>query len=431
LFIHIANLVFCRIFQDMKIAYFVNAFPVLSESFIQNQIIGMIERGHDVNIYANIHLNAQCMHSEVEKYKLIELTHFFRVPRKYTTRLLKAIPLIVSNRGNIRVSTIARSINVFKYGREALSLNLFYNAMSMFRKKHYDILHCQFGPLGVKVLHLKQIGAISGTLVTSFRGYDITNYLLKKPGIYNQLYREGDLFLPVSQRLKQLIVEDGCEEKKIIVHHSGIDCTKFMYFERNRSECEPTKVLTIARLIEKKGIEYALQAVANVISSGRPIKYTIVGDGPLQLNLEIMARDLGIAEHVNWVGSANHDAIISFLQDAHIFLSPSVTASNGDQEGIPNAIKEAMATGLPVLTTIHGGIPELVKDGITGFLVPERDVDALAERLGYLIDREEQWQGMGTSGRMHVYKNYEINTLNDRLENIYENSSANYNIVPI
>ena len=116
----------------------------------------------------------------------------------------------------------------------------------------------------------------------------------------------------------------------------------------------------------------------------------------------------------------NQQEIIEILDKSQIFVAPSVTASDGNQDAPINVLKEAMAMGLPVVSTYHGGIPELVEDGISGFLVPERDVDALAEKLGYLIEHPEIWPQMGKAGRAYVEKNYDINRLNDRLVEIYQ-----------
>ncbi len=179
--------------------------------------------------------------------------------------------------------------------------------------------------------------------------------------------------------------------------------------------------MTIARLVEKKGVAYAIEAVARLVSSGKRITYDVIGgDGGLRRDLERLIEDLGVWAYVRLLGWKNHDEVLRLLQNAHILVAPSVTATNGDQEGIPNVIKEAMALGLPVISTLHSGIPELVEDGKSGFLVPERDVDSLADRLAYLIDHPERWPEMGQLGRKYVEEHYDINTLNDSLVEIYQ-----------
>ena len=136
----------------------------------------------------------------------------------------------------------------------------------------------------------------------------------------------------------------------------------------------------------------------------------------------IEERDLN--EHVHLLGWKSHEEVIRLLQGAHILVAPSVTAKDGDQEGIPNAIKEAMALGLPVIGTQHSGIPEIVEDGVSGFLVPERDVDVLADRLSFLIDHSEKWAGMGRAGRARVERHYDVKILNDRLVELYKQVCA-------
>lgn len=405
----------------MKIAFFVPLFPILSETFILSQITGLIDRGHNVDIYAMKPGNRKKVHTDVDRYRLMERTVYLNnIPENYFLRVLKAICLIVSNDGWLQPTVLVRALNVLKYGRLAASLGLLYAAMQLVKQNQHDIIHCQFGNLGLNGLLLKQIGAVTGKLVTSFRGFDATKYIQNTPGIYNDLFREADLFLPVSQSIKQHLIQEGCATEKIMVLHSGIDCTKFQYTARLCSNDKTTNLLSIARLIEKKGVAYAIQAVARALRSGRHVTYAVVGDGALRLTLERLIQDLGVEAQVKLLGWKTHDEVIRLLQNAHLLIAPSVTAADGDQEGIPNVLKEAMAMGLPVLSTLHGGIPELVEDGVSGFLVPERDVDALTNRLTHLIDHPDLWREMGRHGRKCVQEHYDINKLNDRLVEIYQ-----------
>ena len=119
------------------------------------------------------------------------------------------------------------------------------------------------------------------------------------------------------------------------------------------------------------------------------------------------------------MGWRDETEIVKILQDTHIFVAPSITAADGNQDAPINVLKEAMAIGLPVVSTYHGGIPELVEDGKSGFLVPEKDVAALADKLGYLIEHPELWSAMGKAGRQFVLEHYNLNLLNDDLMNIY------------
>ena len=255
--------------------------------------------------------------------------------------------------------------------------------------------------------------------MTSFRGYDVTVFLKNHPGIYHELFREGDLFLPVCEFLKERLIQEGCEEKKIVVHYSGIDCSKFEYVQRQRVLGEPIKVLTIARLVEKKGVAFAIDAVSRLLSKGEKIEYTVVGDGMLREKLQQLIEDMGIERQVKLLGWKTHEEVRMLLEESHVLVAPSLTSGSGDQEGIPNAIKEAMASGLSVISTFHSGIPELVTDGVSGLLVPERDAASLADSLAYLISHPEMCNEMGKAGRMQVEQKFDTHRLNKELEELY------------
>ena len=255
--------------------------------------------------------------------------------------------------------------------------------------------------------------------MTSFRGYDVTKATHGNCRLYKELFEDGDLFLPVSLSLKDRIVAQGCSGEKIVVLPSGIDCEKLQYSEKNISQGKPINVISIARLVEKKGIAYAIEAMARVVECGKNVHYSIVGEGPLLGDLERLIDRLGLRKRVQLLGQRNHPEVIDLLQGAHILIAPSITAKDGDQEGIPNVLKEGMALGLPVISTLHSGIPELIEEGVSGFLVEEGNVDALADRLLYLYNHPERWNHMGKAGRACVEKYFDSNTLNDQLVDLY------------
>ena len=172
--------------------------------------------------------------------------------------------------------------------------------------------------------------------------------------------------------------------------------------------------------MEKKGIEYAIRAVARFASGRRGIHYDIVGEGILRDSLQQLIHELGVEDIVRLRGSKNHHDVVGILDRSHILISPSITAKDGSQEGIANVLKEAMAMGLPVIGTEHAGTPELITDGVSGFLVPERDVDGLVDRLTYLADHPGIWNELGRAGRLVVEKHYDISQLNEELIGIYQ-----------
>lgn len=406
----------------MKIAYIVGGFPAISETFIVNQIAGMVARGEDVDILVTAKRKGKTPHlpEAVVRHKLMERVLRIGAPRNFLLRLLRLLPLLLAY-GWREPGVVMRSVNIARYGKSAARLALLYTALTLIRHgtRQYDVIHAQFGSYGPLALQLVEIGALQGSIVTSFRGSDATKYLQAHPHVFDQLFRAGRCFLPVSQALAKRIVEAGCDPARIRVHHSGIQCDRFYYRERVRDPDEMTKVLLVGRLVEKKGMGYALQAIGQVIASGRKVSATIIGDGPLRAALQQQIHELGIHAHISMVGSRSHDEVLAMMANSHILMAPSVTAGDGDEEGIPNTLKEAMALGLPVISTVHAGIPELVDDRTSGFLVPERDSSALAERLMQLVDHPETWATMGRAGRARIDAEFCIEKLCDELQGLY------------
>lgn len=155
------------------------------------------------------------------------------------------------------------------------------------------------------------------------------------------------------------------------------------------------------------------------------IEYQIIGDGELKETLQQLIQSLDITDKVKLVGWKTQPEIIKILDQSDIFIAPSVTAKDGNQDAPVNTLKEAMIMGLPVIATTHGGIPELVEDGISGFLVPERDAEAIAKKLIDLIEHPAIWSSMGRAGRAYVESHYDMNKLNDELVEIYRQVMMN------
>ncbi|MBD2603202.1 glycosyltransferase [Scytonema hofmannii FACHB-248] len=410
----------------MKIAIIAGQFPVLSETFILNQITGLIARGHEVDIYASHPKDSDKVHPDVEKYQLLKRTHYIPgIPQNYFLRLIKALILLFINFFKAPL-VFMRSLNIFQYGEKAYSLKFIYLAIPFLKPKTYDIIHCQFGVFALDTIVMRDIGIIKGKLITSFRGFDISRYIQEHgEDIYNPLFTEGDFFLTNCEFFRQRAIKLGCDANKIVVHGSGIDCSQFPFKPRHPHPDGKIRIATTGRLIEKKGIEYSIRAIAKVAKFHPNIEYNIIGDGELKEHLQQLIQELNVANQVKLLGWKNQPEIIEIIDKTHIFIAPSITAKDGNQDAPVNTLKEAMAMGLPVIGTLHGGIPELIKDNISGFLVPERDADAISEKVSYLIEHPEVWQQMGSSGRAYVEKHYDMNQLNNELVEIYRQVSNN------
>ncbi len=416
----------------MKIAFIVGTFPALSVSFILDQITGLMDNGHEVDIYAldGPPADFSNLHPVVKKYHLLERTYYPpKRPKNALLRVLKGYGFLLANLHKdpsvclklLKFSRYSQDTKS-KYGSEAKRQKLLYKALPLLSSKSYDIIHCQFGRFGLIALAFKDIGILKGRqLITSFRGYGISKYLKKRgEQVYERLFKEGDFFLADGEFFRHRAVKLGCPEEKIVVHGSGIDCDKFAFAPRYLPANGRVRTATTGRLVEKKGIAYCIRAIAQLAQSHPNIEYHIIGDGPLKADLQHLIQELGVERLVKLWGGKPQPELIEILNTCQLFMATSVTAADGNQDAPVVTLKEAMAMGLPVIATDHGGIPELVEDGISGFLTPERDVEAIAEKLKYLIDHPEVWPQMGRAGRTRVEQNYDVNKLNDELIEIYQ-----------
>jgi len=291
-----------------------------------------------------------------------------------------------------------------------------------------NLIHAHFGQAGYYILpQAKWLGI---PLITSFYGadaYKLPSEDASWRGRYQRLFREGRLFLAEGPAMRKKLIELGCPSEKVIVHHIGVKLEKYEF--RVRQPDDQIRIMVCGRFIEKKGIPYAIEAFKRVVSDTKTdVRLTIVGDSNSNGTLTVEKRKIlnAISEYkvgnaVTFTGFVPHSELLKIAYHHHILLAPSVHGSNGNAEGgFPVILTEALATGMPVVAFNHCDIPEIIQNGKSGFLVPERDVAALAEKLIYLIEHPEIWPNMGRAGRAHVEVNYDINKLNDRLVEIYQ-----------
>lgn len=409
----------------MRVAMIVDHFPSLSETFILRQITGLIDRGHDVTIFPNKMGDTATTHHDVAAYDLLNRTLFVDVPRSRTVRIFRAVHRLFAAP---RKRSGLRALNVARFGRDALSLRLAYSVLRFSRCRSFDVLHCQLEPTGLQGMLFRSLGAVSCPLVTSWRGHDFAKSVHGYRGCtYARLFAEGELFLPVSESLRDQLLNNGCPAEKIRVLHSGLDCREFPYRPRSRVPGRPVRVVTVGRLVPNKGVEYGMQALAALASSGEDVEYHIIGDGPERQRLECLASRLGIGNRVTFHGWVLRGDMPRLLDSFDLLAAPSLTTADGAREGIPNSLKEAMAMAMPVVGTRHSGIPELVEDSVSGYLVAEADATELADALKRLIHEPEKWAEMGLRGRRRIEQQYDIETLNDRLVELYLEAGRRYN----
>ena len=228
--------------------------------------------------------------------------------------------------------------------------------------------------------------------------------------------------------MKKSLLDLGCPDTKVKVQHLGIDLEKIPFIPRKLTGHQKVKLLMAGTFREKKGITYALEAFAKLASHYKNIEVTLIGDAgrsqrEINYKKEIITtiNNRNIADKVNYLGFLPYPAFIEEAKKNHIFLSPSIHPSDGETEGgAPVALIEMSAYGMPIISTFHCDIPEVIIDGESGFLVPEKDTIGLAERLEHLINHPELWEPMGKAGRKHIEEEFDIIKQVAKLEALYD-----------
>jgi len=282
-----------------------------------------------------------------------------------------------------------------------------------------DLLHVYFGHIGLYLLPLLRLRTLP--TVVSFHGADagVDRNRPQHRAAMLELFEVADRILVRSEALGAELADMGCPKDKIRLNLTGIPLDDWPPVTRRVPRSDMWRVFQACRLIEKKGLDLSLRAFAELHRLHSAARFEIAGEGPLLASLQALARELGIEEAVEFRGFLNEAELREAMERAHVFLHPSRTGADGNQEGVPNSMLEAMATGLPVIATNHGGIPEAVEHAVGGLLVPENDGPALKEALLKLISNPALMARLGAAGRQAVADKFSAAARIAALEAIY------------
>lgn len=407
--------------QNYRVVVVIGSFPALSETFIVNPITRLIELGCNIRIFSmSSKPNITKMHDDVIKYRLLDCVEYPTIVSagKWRKRM-KAVCCflrLLYSRGWRAVRLLRANLRCqgdFSYARLFFSFNLF--------KSDFDVVHCHFGPNAAMIVDLKKAG-LDIPLITSFHGYDVNSYP-RQAGqkCYQDLFALGELFTANTNYTKQKMVKLGCPEHKIHIIHASLQCDKFFVpLSQRPASGEVVTILTVGRMVEKKGYTYSLKAMALLKSRGYRFRYWMVGDGPLMNQYKQMAADLDLTADVSFLGEQTQSEVLNLYRQADIFILPSIEAADGDCEGQGLVLQEAQMAGIPVVSTLHNGIPDGVQDGITGFLVPEKDSVQLADRIEYLIENPRIRQEMGRCGQEFVRNKFDVGRVTEALIDLFQ-----------
>lgn len=281
------------------------------------------------------------------------------------------------------------------------------------------LIHAHFGTDGLYYSPL--IEAADVPMLVTFHGHDAYRFPNRFGGwgatLLRRLFDKATMIHAVSDHMRHSLLELGCPPDKIHTLRVGIELDRFQF--QPPSPGNRTRVTCVAAFREKKGLRYLIEAFRRAYSERRDLELFLVGDGPLRSDLERRIVEAGLDGVVTLTGHIPLDEVARVLADTHIYVQPSVTAADGDQEGVPATLMEAMARGLPAIATIHSGIPELVREGITGYLVEERDIEALTERILTLADAPALWKPMGEAGRERIERLHDVRRQTRFIEDSY------------
>ena len=293
-----------------------------------------------------------------------------------------------------------------------------------FREAGFALVHAHFGLGAVYARRFAKRHHLP--LVVTFHGYDVpllsspTRWLpqhLRYALLGPKVLEEMTLGLCASTELRDMLVAHGVPTGRLRVHRLGIDLSRFTPGERPAHEF---RVVMIGRFVEKKGFEYGIAAFAEVAREEPRLRLTIVGEGERGPALRQLAATQGMADRITFAGTLPPERIAALLATSHVLLAPSVVDRRGDRESGLIVVKEASACETVPIGTRHGGIPEIIDDGVTGSLVPERDAGAMAARLRDLVRDPVMWKRLGAEARQKMLREYDLDQRVRSLETLYD-----------
>jgi len=406
----------------MKLAIFVDQFPSLSQSFVTNQVVGLLNLGIEVTVIAVTDVGATpavLKHFNTEKLRVVYLLKEQGLSKhqKFIHRISLLIKALFLSKARKRIFSALH----WRYGYHAKSLLLPTIARNIQTPLAFDTILCHFGFNGVLANKLRRLGVIDGKIATIFHGYDISaqSSLLQYGNEYKQLFKQTELMLPISEKWKNSLINLGCAEEKITVHRMGVDLAIFKprKLTFNSTPSSEIKLFTVARFSEKKGLKHAIKALA-LLPKKINFHYYLAGFGEQEAELKALVSSLKLTTKVTFLGALKQPEVTQWMLKADVFIQPSVTADNGDMEGVPVAIMEAMAMKLPVISTFHSGIPELITHNIHGLLAPEKDSKALADNITLLYNNKELVEQLTNNAREQIEKMANVSKLNQKLVQI-------------
>lgn len=395
----------------MRIAVILGGFPKLSETFILRQLTGLADLGHEIDIYARRNPREAAVQPDVQRYGFLARTRYYEVPAGRLARATRALTTFVGAFPRHPVAML-RCLNLARYRSVyALLNNVIFAAP--FLDRRYDVIYCFWGGNGMDFIVLKDLFPAT-RFVNRFGGDDYA--------LGDEL--GADALALLRERADAFIVQTDCYGRATLRRYGFDDAKIATYrhviavgdipFRERRFDGERLRIVTVARLVDKKGLDHGIRAVA-ALQARNPhlrVEYRIVGDGPLAGRLADLVQELKAGEVIELLGAKTTPEVMRWIGESDVFLLPSLMEQAG------YVLLEAQATGIPVVATRVGGVPEMVREGRSAILVGAGDAAALTTALQRLADHPEDWPAMGREGRAHVEAHHDVERLKPRLAEI-------------
>jgi len=400
--------------DSQTVGYVVSTWPRLSATFILNEVLAVERSGVSLRIFSIKDPDGEPVHARVAQVRA--RVTYLSLRRHWKSALQANLRLLCRQPGRY----CRALLQALRYRRRGVLLCFFqagYLAHELSREP---------------VAHLHAHFAHAPTLVAMFT-HELTDipytftahakdiYVETPPELLRAEAHRAQAVITCTEYNRQYLstqIGPASDGKLHCIYH-GLDLSQFQFAWPRVSDAGPPVILSVARLVEKKGLSDLIVAAGILRGRGRRFQVEIIGNGPQHQALENQVTQLGLNDCVRLVGAQTHDMVCRAYQRASIFVLPCIVAGDGDRDGIPNVLAEAMAMGIPVVSTAISGIPELIDDGVDGLLVPARDSAALASATRRLLDSHELRRRLGAAGRRKVCQNFDSRQTTSRLKELF------------
>ena len=398
--------------MQMKIAYILNVFPLLSEMAIVNEISELIDNDHEIKIIALERSKDPFFHREISSKKILSKTHFFRDLdiRRFSSKRMFRFCLFF-------FELISKNILAFFLrpgGKIRPNLRIAYSCAFIY---DCDIIHAHFAnDSATLAMELSKI--LKKPFTFTVHAYDI----FKKNNVEDKLLPEkidsAKKVISISEYNKRYLMEKfNFPADKFVVIHAAIKPERFRKIKRRKSD---NHILTVSRLVEKKGLLILVEALSILKNKGIAFHSTIVGEGPLEDAIHSSIKNLKLSKNITFLKSVSDEKLDKILSSTSLFVLPCVKAMDGDMDGIPMVIMEAMASSLPIVSTKISGIPELVEDGKTGYLVHANNPCEISKAISKILGNSQLRDNMGEKGREMVILDFNVKTEVKKLVSLWD-----------